>query len=310
MKKLYIFRNEGTLALNGIREKTNTTDASYDTAYQKIWASFLEGLMERLKYNLDSPDLQLEFHTHPIEELHHQKQKHWNEHTVLSLDSYVQNTHAYKFGVSRIFDRNGSERLRVGNRPGYPTIEAQLELLSKELAGKKIILDEDDIFTGGTLRSIVVLLHEHGIRPVAITAGIQVADTVVADPPIIPMHKYDPAIVHELSDPRDFLFGSYEGGLVLEVDGVLVRAPYIAPFVDIHQRAGIPADRVADFSKSIIDANKQFFAHIERLIHRKILLQDLSNNFNNFMRLKYDMKESDPLEQVFLRVEAELALRK
>ncbi len=65
--------------------------------------------------------------------------------------------------------------------------------------------------------------------------------------------------VFDIVDGRDFLFGSKLGGLCVKDAGEIFRAPYIAPWVNLTQRAKIPPIKQTEFVNDVIRANINFF---------------------------------------------------
>ncbi len=67
----------------------------------------------------------------------------------------------------------------------------------------------------------------------------------------------------DIVDARDFLFGSKAGGLCVDCEGTVTRAPYITPWVDLLNRASIPPAAQPAFVKAVIEANVRFFEQVE-----------------------------------------------
>lgn len=151
---------------------------------------------------------------------------------VLSLDA--MRPAKYNLGVSRLFALGGYQLLRHVPRPGQPSLPDQIAALPK---GRRFVLREDDRMTGGTLCFLQEAID---------VAGTQLELTSEPDEDVI--------------DSRDFLLGTDDGGLVVELpDGSIARAPYILPYVDPNARASIAADRVRSFSKSVWALNAKVF---------------------------------------------------
>lgn len=138
--------------------------------------------------------------------------------------------------VSRLFALGGHQLLGHVARPGSATLESQLAAIPD---GNYTLLD-DDRMSGSTLAAVRALLPPR-IR-------IDATELMLTPTP-----------GEDVLDSRDFLVGSDEGGLVVELpDGTIGRAPYLFPYVDPAARASIPNARA--FSKAMWEANARVFA--------------------------------------------------
>lgn len=152
---------------------------------------------------------------------------------TISLDPFTPAPHA--LAVSRLFALGGHQLLGHVARPGSPAIAAQVAAIPD---GDYTLLD-DDRMSGGTLAAVIAMLP----------ARIRIANTQV---------MLEPGSGEDILDSRDFLVGSDEGGLVVELaDGSIGRAPYLLPYVDPAARASIPDARA--FSKRMWEANARVF---------------------------------------------------
>lgn len=146
---------------------------------------------------------------------------------TISLDPMIPGT--VDLGVSRRFPIGGRGRRGHVVRPGAATFVEQLGAVAD---GSWTVVD-DDVATGATMRFARSLL------PAAVDAGEVVLQT-----------RLDSA--DDIADSRDFLLGTHEGGLVVDLpNGALGRAPYLLPYVDPHARSSIPADAVLAFSRRV-----------------------------------------------------------
>lgn len=153
---------------------------------------------------------------------------------TISLDHYTAAEHTLK--VSRLFALGGHQLLGHVPRPGAAAIEAQIAAIPD---GEYTLVD-DDRMSGGTLAAVMAML-----------------------PPRIRIMKtelmVEPRPGEDVLDSRDFLVGSDEGGLVVELpDGSIGRAPYLLPYVDPSARASVPEARA--FSRMLWNANARIFA--------------------------------------------------
>jgi nicotinic acid mononucleotide adenylyltransferase len=147
---------------------------------------------------------------------------------TISLDPFIQGD--YQLGISRLFDYFGIRKLGYTNRPGMDLVERQLA----DIPGGKYCLLDDDVDTGGTMAHVIGLLTECGAQVVETQVFTGSSDNT------------------EVLDVRDFIYGSKEGGLV--VNGV--RVPYIYPFVCPYTRASI--EDPYTFSMVMWEANASY----------------------------------------------------
>ncbi|WP_331727823.1 hypothetical protein [Streptomyces sp. NBC_00158] len=165
------------------------------------------------------------------------------ENTVVSLDPSTPATH--RLGISRLFfPSDGQLRPHaMVARPGWPAPSEQVAKIS----AKSVVLMDDDIWTGASMEYASALLEQ---------AGIEVERTISLMSEITP----DAPRPVDLIDLRDLLVGADDSGLVVQqADGVITRAPYLPPFVDLTSRASIPPAEVRDLGSRIWAANAVFF---------------------------------------------------
>ncbi len=138
---------------------------------------------------------------------------------TISLDPMLPGRH--NLAISRLFAPGGYEALGHVARPGTAPLGEQAALIPPG----RYVLRDDDSMTGGTVAAV------RGVLPSSVTiAAVDVALTHEAGEDVV--------------DARDFLLGSDDGGLVLQLPGGGIgRAPYVLPYVDPFARASISASR-------------------------------------------------------------------
>ena len=184
---------------------------------------------------------------------------------TISLDPCIPGD--YNLGISRSFSFGITERLAgLVARPGWPTIEHQLRSLP---AGEYILMDDDQA-TGYTTRTLLSLLPE-----TCRVASIEHLWTTTAR---MQAAGYTLSVITDTVDLRDFLVGSRDGGLVIELPcGTKARAPYLAPYVQLSDRASIPAQSEIVLSRNIWQLNRSFFSGLSVLL----TVQDASEAFRH-----------------------------
>ncbi len=154
---------------------------------------------------------------------------------TISLDPYTSAEFALK--VSRLFALGGHQLLGHVPRPGAGAIEAQIAAIP---VGEYTLVD-DDRMSGGTLATVMAMLPPR----------IRITKTEL---------MLEPGPDEDVLDSRDFLVGTDEGGLVVELpDGSIGRAPYLLPYVDPVARASVADSRV--FSRTLWEVNARIFQH-------------------------------------------------
>ena len=105
---------------------------------------------------------------------------------------------------------------------------------------------DDDIATGHTMEAVRACLPEHCRveRQAALCQLPSLGEGLV-----------------DLGDVRDFLLGSWEGGLVVCLpDARLARVPYLLPYVNPADRLSLPLSQALAFSRRVWRLNQEFFA--------------------------------------------------
>lgn len=174
----------------------------------------------------------------------------------------------------------GSQFAPLKNRPGSPPLVEQI----MRLPSGKFVLFDDDSWSGFTFERTKQLIAEHRgtevtiVGCVALTSspdmlalkhidgGSEKQKKSKGSPKTPPSTPTEPNAApaapsdREMIDARDFLMGSYRGGLVVGLaDGQPGRAPYVLPYVSPAQRASIPISVEARFSLALWKANIEFF---------------------------------------------------
>lgn len=245
MTKYYVFRNEGLWALQYLPADTKRLESA--------WLDFILGLYKIFAWAFSGLTEKVEIVSYDLGKMQIQIKQKVKAGKTISIDPCVKGN--INIGTSRIFLPGGVDDQGIGGRPGFQEISKQIS----KVAHGEYVLIEDDIFSGGTIKNIIREFLENGVRIKGIVCGIQVGDSVL-DVPIDSLEKYRKGQIVDLNDPRDFLAGSYGGGLVINtpVRG-LIRVPYVLPFVDSNARSSIPRQKVWLFSKKIWQLNLEFW---------------------------------------------------
>lgn len=151
----------------------------------------------------------------------------------ISLDPFTCGEHALE--VSRLFAMGGHQLLGHVPRPGSPALAQQIAAIPD---GEYTLFD-DDRMSGGTLSAVRAMLPPR----------LRISGAAL---------MLEQSANEDVLDSRDFLVGSDEGGLVVELPGGgHGRAPYLLPYVDPAARASVPDARA--FSKAVWELNARIF---------------------------------------------------
>lgn len=200
---------------------------------------------------------------------------------VVSLDRFLlrdNDSPIYRIGISRQSD--GTK----GPRQGYASIEEQIARLKKALPSDCLLLMDDGLFSGGTMRYAVSELQK---------AGLKVEKIVVfaKNPNLSDIDNIPIKAVHELLHMKDWIDGrdlGLKGGTLQKKplvfhDGneglkVPVSKPYMAPFSNGNS---LSLDRSSNFlkiSQLLLEKEREFLNAIQSLIGRTISIADLQKS--------------------------------
>ena len=291
-KRYFLLRYEGLAMVQTMREKLQLANPVYDAKLLQLLDHFTQQLQTLLITTLQPtvPTIAISFHT--LEELEEGKQRILGTIPAITLDSYSRLANVFPLGVSRLYDENGEHKICVGARPGYESVEKQIQNLLASTPIREFILVDDDIWTGGTMKDIRNLLEKNGLTISGLVSGIQVVgnEENIEAQAVVQIEK---AQAFDIADPRDFLIGSQEGGLgILFANGVSGRAPYFKPFTNPTKHVGVPGELVIPFSKKLLEMNLEFYTELENITQKQIRIEHLWPSFVTYIKEKYHIDES------------------
>ncbi len=216
--------------------------------------------------------------------------------TVISRQKVIVNTSpclAGIFGgsllqVNRLFDPQG-EFLGYGNRPGSKPMYQQIADIALVARGKSIILVEDGVFSGGTLRFVMNLFENVGLSvsdiivgfcklsaEEALRSGFNGRFKIVL--PIDTLIDWLP--LHDVLCPVPFsgrVLGIRSGHsfVPFTVRNQTYSSPYIAPYGHMREWVGIDGDAAREISRFGLYSSRAFFSALEVLNQKTIYFGDL-----------------------------------
>ncbi|MDL2362986.1 MAG: phosphoribosyltransferase family protein [Patescibacteria group bacterium] len=181
--------------------------------------------------------------------------------------------------INRIFDTKG-RAIGIGPRPGHPSLDVQIDSQEKQLRGKDVVIVEDGIFTGSTIRHSVNKLQEHGHETKAVVVGFDCKGTSLS---WLKHTKYDLVTTEKFTNVKDWIpdhdFIPFVPGCG-KVLGVIFddqpypfydenrssyATPYIQPYGPTAEWATIPHDKTSEVSRKCIELTRNLFETIVKL---------------------------------------------
>jgi nicotinic acid mononucleotide adenylyltransferase len=144
---------------------------------------------------------------------------------------------------SRVFDINDSQF-----KPKM--VKERLEHGNIKISTGDYTLVDDDICSGNTMRFVKEKLIQVGV---SVVKEVSLLDIYLKNVGL------DNINIIDVVDTRDFLIGSNGGGLVCNVNGDVIRVPYLFPWVNLSTRGGIGWDEQIKITKRLIDLSIVFF---------------------------------------------------
>jgi hypothetical protein len=281
-KKYFLLRNEGFKIISHICSKLKIEQKQIQKELDYFVFELQKILIKTLKDSV--PEIAISFHE--LEELENKKAKLIAGRSVISLDSYSLQKNAFHLGISRLYDEDGENKIKIGARPGFEDLDSQIKKLLNSTNKREFVLVDDDIWTGGTMKDMKKILEENGFKILELISGIQVLGNVedIQARAVIEISRKN---AFDIADPRDFLLGSKHGGLgLLLKNGERVRAPYFRPFTNPHKHVGVPENKVKEFSLELLDLNLEFYTKLSDISGQTVLISNLDENFQNYVKFK------------------------
>lgn len=208
---------------------------------------------------------------------------------IVSLDRVYANGADHHIDITRIVEHDGKkwiEHLRHGPRPGFPSIEEQIQkiLLSPH---KAFIIVDDGCWSGNSLHNIICKLEKNGKKVDFIVVGVHIRGdhSLLAHRDLEHCHEYDRKGVLDWVSQRDFFPGIPLGGRTLgtAIDGQLkpdprnIGVPYLLGFGDPVRWASLdfPEDMLREFTLGCLDKSIKLYEQIELASGRKVFVKDV-----------------------------------
>lgn len=204
--------------------------------------------------------------------------------------------------INRIIDGEG-KIVGIGARPGYPTLDEQINGIALIAGRKPIVLVEDGSFTGATMKRVVQMFQKRGIKIVGIVLGFVFPKAInaireVFKGDILQAMEIKEDLIDWMPDHDFFPFAPNCGrtfGLAINGnaypfythDGASYSVPYILPFAPMTDWTSIPKGKKKvgktsndeDVSIFCLQQAKELFEEIGKMNGRTIKIGELVGSY-------------------------------
>ncbi len=203
-----------------------------------------------------------------------------NDDFILSLDNwiYIQAADAY-FDSTRVYNSYSSildywENYKIKKRDGTDLKNQLFEILDsiKKSQKSKIILCDDWIFSGNTMKDILSLLQKYGIEVSEVRTVLNLSwSKFIWWIPIKSLHFESQYI--DWIDERDLFYGTCMWGATFQNRRWEINwLPYIDSKAVAMKKASIPEKTVWEFCKVMTEQNIYYIEKVEKILWEKISL--------------------------------------
>lgn len=191
--------------------------------------------------------------------------------------------------INRLFNTEG-KIIGYGPRPGFRSLDKQLDELARRIAGRSVVLIEDGAFTGGTLSYVIGELKNRGIAVTAVVIGFccngsrkvlrsafegelvmvhPILDLIdwIPDHDLIPFIPNCGRVLGECSDQHIRPMKT--------ISGVSCAFPYILPFGKIEEWASLPIEDAREVSSFCLDTSIELFERIGKLNGHQVTIGEV-----------------------------------
>lgn len=265
-KSFYAVREDSDLALKKWIEKY----PNKKEVLQRSYKEFHEGLKKVLS-------LYTKHKTQTIElDVQREIVSKINEKS-LNLDVGTHELSTYMINYGRVFLPGAVQAIpeEMVKRPEN-TVETNIP------PGEYIFVD-DDIASGKTFELMSKILGEKGI---------------IFKDKVNLTQKYCEKIdieynLFDIVDTKDFLLGSYSGGLICKIQDKVIRLPYFSKYINLYTRATIPYSDISSFNRKILSLNKIFFKQ-----NPFLMSADLNEDLLRFLQFDLTIKKNNSINDI------------
>lgn len=194
--------------------------------------------------------------------------------------------------INRLVDFDGNT-IGIGPRPGCANIAEQVEDIKYASKGKPIVIVEDGVFSGGTIRYVVDILKKAGVEVSNIIVGFifpSSSDNInwLEENGVKVSWLKEFGELMDWVPDHDFLPLVPNCGKVIGVspfgnpvpyydrEGFAFSVPYVFPFGPVGSWASIPEENKRALAKKCLSLSLQVYSKLDSLNGRKIKLKELA----------------------------------
>lgn len=195
-------------------------------------------------------------------------------------------------------------------RPGSLPLSDQLARMKRQYLaegrGRELVLQDDIVFSGVTMKSVVDLFHQVGMAPQRIVLSIGIGspeDLLALGVKVDPVVQYlapkgeDIFKFVNMYGFADYLVGG-AGLVVLLPSGKVGRAPYIQPFLAPEFQAQVDPRQTREFSIGILEANRAFYKELQSEFNVELLVEHLDPAFAALLLDVHGQTPNTPIDKI------------
>lgn len=212
---------------------------------------------------------------------------------VISLDK-VYFSGDFQLEINRVVCRKDGEWKDLGecNRPGFESINQQLDRIGSKVNGNKIAVVDDGCWSGSSISRVVKELHDRNVHVDKVVVGVYIDNgNFSLDIPLKSVVCFSADSIIDWICERDFIPGAPLGGRTVAVDSCdgmdnsSYGAYYLHGMGDYTNWASLQFEdtSVRWFTRQCIERAIGLFETIEHLSEKFVMVRDLS-------RLPYGIK--------------------
>lgn len=302
---VFIMRKDTDYISQNLIHNTEIDSRTLEAKIKECYEQFFTELTDLLAWSFQNKN-NVEFHIYEnqyIENLIADKIKGCG---IINLDP-VYTRESFRLSISRGYSFNGLNYIKQVNSPNTESIDNQIANLKKYFnQDLPICLVDDDIFSGGSIVSVIQLLSKNNIDIQRVIPGIQVGmPSSIQEAGI----NVDPAIQYlandnlnilskvNLCDPGDFLIGA-RGLVTMFSSDKFGRSPYLRPFVSVSRKIGFDKSLEEIFAQKLFDLNIKFYQTLSKALGEEILVKHLPLSFIQILSDLYNINTNDRFVEV------------
>lgn len=302
---VFIMRKDTDYISQNLIRNTKIDQRTLETKIKECYEQFFTELTDLLAWSFQNKN-NMEFHIYENEYIENLISAKIRGLEVINLDP-VYTGESFRLSISRGYSFNGLNYIKQVNSPYTESIDNQIRNLQEYFKHDlPICLVDDDIFSGGSIVSVIQLLSKNSIDIQKVIPGIQVGmPSSIQEAGI----NVDPAIQYlandnlnilskvNLCDPGDFLIGA-RGLVTMLSNDKFGRSPYLRPFVSVSRKIGFDKSLEEVFAQKLFDLNIKFYQTLSHELGKEILVNYLPLSFTQILSKLHSIDTDDKFVEV------------